>query len=163
MQFSDFSRYLSTHAWEQCKLHSSGMGQKARFWPVSTSETLVKLKPKKWTISHNHRKTRLCWGYYRKGQCKGQWSPSPSYPETSFTHTSPNDFPSRTDATLELPALINSCLHSGSINTQPFEGNCIGWFNYCNPITFTSFPHSNVSVMEVIRKILIRLKYRPAV
>lgn len=91
-----------------------------------------------------------------------KWSSSLSYPQTSFTHTPPNDFPCRTDAALELPVLINSCLHSGSINTQPFEGNCIGWFNYCNPITFTSFPHSNVSVMEVIRKILIRLNYRPA-
>lgn len=90
-----------------------------------------------------------------------KWSSS-SYPETSFTHTPSNDFSSRTDAALELPALINSCLHSGSINTQPFEGNCIGWFNYGNPITFTSFSHSNVSLMETIRKILIRLKYRPA-
>lgn len=91
-----------------------------------------------------------------------KWSSSLSYPRTSFTHTPPNDFPSRTDAALELPVLINPCLHSGSINTQPFEGNGIGLLNYCNPITFTSFPHSNISVMEVIRKILIRLKYRPA-
>lgn len=84
-----------------------------------------------------------------------------SIPQTSPTHTLPNDFPSRTDAASVL-VLIDSCLHLGSINTQPFEGNGIGWFNYCNPITFTSFPHSNVSVMEVIRKVLIRLKYRPA-
>lgn len=84
-----------------------------------------------------------------------------SIPQTSPTHTLPNDFPSITDAASVL-VLIDSCLHLGSINTQPFEGNGIGWFNYCNPITFTSFPHSNVSVMEVIRKVLIRLKYRPA-
>lgn len=86
----------------------------------------------------------------------------PSYPQASPASTPLNDFPSRTDAASVLRVLISSCLHLGSINTQPFEGNRIGWFNYCNPITFISFPHSNVSVMEVIRKILIRLKHRPA-
>lgn len=59
MQFSDFSSYLSTPAWEQCKLHSSGVGQK----PVSDQFPLQKLwssRDKKWTISHNHRKI-LCY------------------------------------------------------------------------------------------------------